>query len=310
MSNPATPVYLQPGHREVLRNLAVEAPDWYRCCELCPRRCRINRERSLAGFCRTGVDTPVSSSGAHFGEEDVLVGQRGSGTVFFSGCNLQCVFCQNCDIAMLHNRGGLTADELADVFLAIQQEGCHNLNLVTPTHVLPGILAALDRAVDRGFRLPVVYNTSGYERAEIIRRLAGVIDIWMPDLKTLDRDLARHLLSAGDYPRRMMEAVRVMQDASGDLQLDADGVACRGVLFRHLVMPGQWEDSRNVLQFIREISTRPFVNIMDQYRPCRDRDTLRRFGMDRPLSADEFSRVVRFAASIQIVSERQSKEEE
>lgn len=209
---------------------------------------------------------------------------------------------------MLHNRGGLTAAELADEFIAVQEEGCHNLNLVTPTHVLPVILAALDKAVEQGFRLPVVYNTSGYERSEIIRRLTCVVDLWLPDLKTMNSDLARHLLSAGDYPQRMMESIRVMQEDAGDLQLNSDGTARRGVIFRHLVMPGQEEDTRRVLQFIRQLAVNPYVNIMDQYRPCRDRQTLRKMGMDRLLTADEFARAIHFAESIGIQSELQSGE--
>jgi putative pyruvate formate lyase activating enzyme len=212
----------------------------------------------------------VASYGPHHGEERVLSGWAGSGTVFFSGCNLRCRFCQNRDIS--HDVAGsmLDASGLAGVFLRVEGLGCHNLNLVTPSHVVPQILAALDEAAGRGLRLPVVYNTSGYDAVETLALLDGVVDVYMPDLKTLDAGFAADTLTAADYPQAATAAITEMHRQVGDLVVDADGLAQRGLLVRHLVMPGMGADCCAVLEWLAALSADTFVNVMGQYRPSGD----------------------------------------
>jgi putative pyruvate formate lyase activating enzyme len=211
----------------------------------------------------------VASYGPHFGEEPPLVGRAGSGTVFFSGCSLGCAFCQNYDIS--HRLAGEEADSvrLAGVFLAIARMGCHNLNLVTPTHVTPQIVEALALASARGFSLPVVYNCSGYERLETLRELDGIVDIYMPDLKFLSAVSGAAYCGAPEYPAVARDALREMARQVGPLEVDARGVAVRGLLVRHLVMPGDASTTREVIDFLaEEIGPDTYLNLMEQYRPC------------------------------------------
>ncbi len=211
----------------------------------------------------------VASYGPHFGEEAPLVGSSGSGTVFFSGCSLQCVFCQNYDIS--HRLSGEVVDTsaLAGIFLAVERMGCHNLNLVTPTHVTPQIVEALGIAASRGFSLPVVYNCGGYERVEMLKELEGIVDIYMPDLKFLDPAFAARYCDAADYPEVAREAIREMARQVGPLVLDRRGIAVRGLLVRHLVMPGGASTTEEVIDFLAlEIGRDTYLNLMDQYRPC------------------------------------------
>lgn len=238
-------------------------------CDICPRMCRVNRRLGETGFCRAGEGAPVASFGPHFGEEAPLVGSRGSGTVFFSGCNLMCVFCQNFGISRFEEGIGITAERLAGIFLSIQAEGCHNLNLVTPSHVTHRIVEALSLAVPRGLSIPVVYNCGGYESVETLRELEGIVDIYMPDVKFLDRDPAALYCDAPDYPDVVRAAVREMARQVGPLTVDRRGIATRGLLVRHLVMPGGGQASRRVIDFLaEEIGKDTFLNLMDQYRPC------------------------------------------
>lgn len=243
-------------------------------CIVCPRRCRVDRLADTLGLCRTGVKAEIASYGPHFGEEAVLVGEHGSGTIFFCGCNLLCVFCQNYDISHpdhLNESGCLAVDDrrLAQVMVALQEQGCHNINLVTPSHVVPQILAALPFAIASGLTVPLVYNSSGYDSVATLSLLAGIVDIYMPDCKFWSADSARRYARAEDYPATARMALKEMQRQVGDLRINSQGLAERGLLVRHLLMPGGAAETDGILRFLaEEISVNCYVNIMDQYRPC------------------------------------------
>ncbi|MCG6895294.1 MAG: 4Fe-4S cluster-binding domain-containing protein [Desulfobacteraceae bacterium] len=263
------PLYRQPNGRERLRQSRRIAFERLRCCSLCPRDCRVNRLEGETGFCRTGERAWLSSYSPHFGEESPLVGQGGSGTLFFTHCNLRCNFCQNYDIS--HEGAGtpLTKEQLAACMMDLQQAGCHNINFVTPSHVVPQILAAVETAVERGLRLPLVFNTSAYDRPETLRLLEGIVDIYMPDFKFWDPETALATCEASDYPEVARKALVEMHRQVGDLVVGEDGIAQRGVLLRHLVMPGGVDETRHIMRFVaRQISASTYVNIMPQYRPC------------------------------------------
>src|SRR5512143_3985901 len=265
-------------------------------CDICPRLCRVDRRKGPLGVCRTGTKARVASYGPHFGEESPLVGLNGSGTVFFSFCSLLCVFCQNFGISHLGEGEEISAEELAAVFLSLQATGCHNLNLVTPTHVTPQIVEALGVAAARGFSLPVVYNCGGYERVETLRDLDGIVDIYMPDVKLLDPERAARYCAAPDYPDAVRAAVREMNRQVGPLQVDRRGIAVRGLLVRHLVMPGAASDSRRVIDFLAdEIGEDVYVNLMDQYRPCGRAAEFP--GIDRRTAAEEWREAREYALS-------------
>ena len=246
------------------------------CC-LCPRDCRVNRLEEERGVCRTGRRAMVASYMPHFGEERPLVGSGGSGTIFFSRCNLLCVFCQNHEIS--HPVAGtaegagegveVEAGQLAAMMISLQKQGCHNINFVTPSHVVPQILAALPSAIERGLAIPLVYNSSGYDATATLQLLEGVVDIYMPDFKFWDPASARRLAKAADYPDRARAALKEMHRQVGDLRLDERGVAVRGMLVRHLVMPEGLAETAEIMRFLAtELSPDTYVNVMDQYRPC------------------------------------------
>ena len=238
-------------------------------CTACPRNCRVNRLEDKFAVCRTGRYAVVSSYNAHHGEEDCLRGWRGSGTIFFSGCNLRCVFCQNFDISW-HLRGTPAPPEkLARMMLELQSDGCHNINFVTPEHVVPQIVGALPLAAERGLRLPIVYNTSAYDSMESLELLDGIVDIYMPDFKYWDSEMARKYSKAPDYPEVARRTIKEMYRQVGDLVMDERGLAKRGLLIRHLVMPGDIAGTREVMRWIaRELSPRTYVNVMAQYYPA------------------------------------------
>lgn len=228
-----------------------------------------NSARLAIGVCRTGDKAVVSSFGPHFGEEPPLVGTRGSGTIFFSNCNLRCIFCQNYDIAHLAQGQEVSDEQLGRLMLTVQRMGCHNVNLVSPTHVVPSIVAALRFAARQGLNIPLVYNTGGYDSLETVRLLDGVVDIYMPDMKYGEPEPAGEFSMAQDYPQVNFTAVKEMHRQVGDLVMDEDGVAVRGLLVRHLVLPEGAAGTEKVMRFIAEsISPNTYVNIMDQYRPC------------------------------------------
>ena len=238
-------------------------------CRLCPRECEINRLEDERGDCRTGRAAMVSSYNPHFGEEDPLVGTHGSGTIFMTNCNLNCVFCQNWDISHLSEGIEVDAITLAGIMLSLQQQGCNNIKFVTPTHVVPQILEALPHAIAGGLNVPLIYNTGGYDSVESLKLLDGIFDIYMPDFKLWDAETSRQYLNAPDYPEKAKEALKEMYRQVGDLTLNGNGIAMRGILIRHLVMPGRIAETRELMRFIaNEISPDTYVNIMDQYHPC------------------------------------------
>lgn len=237
-------------------------------CNLCPRRCGVHRLGGEAGYCGMGAEPVISSFGPHFGEESVLVGRGGSGTVFFTGCNLRCVYCQNYDISQLRNGQTISVEELAEIFLRLQAGGCININLVTPTHQIAAIVEALEKAKTNGLRRPIVYNSGGYDLPETLALLEGMIDIYMPDMKYADSEAAGRYSDAPDYPQVNRTAVKEMHRQVGDLVLE-NGIAVRGLLVRHLVLPGGLAGSEQTFDFLAEqISPHTAVNVMDQYRPC------------------------------------------
>ena len=263
------PHYLKLFHDGTLQQRIHDALALLKSCELCPRRCRVNRLENEKGVCRTGRQAMVSSSGPHFGEEAVLTGRFGSGTIFFTECNLQCVFCQNYDISHEGQGDEITAQQLADIMIGLQNNGVHNINFVSPSHVAPQILEALPLAIQKGLNIPLVYNTGGYDLVETLRLLDGAIDIYMPDYKFSQDIPALFYCKAPDYPEVIKSALREMHRQAGDLVMDEKNRAVSGLLVRHLVMPDGLAGTREAMRFIAdEISHRTYVNIMDQYRPC------------------------------------------
>jgi putative pyruvate formate lyase activating enzyme len=238
-------------------------------CRLCGRECRVNRLESAEGaVCRTGANAVVSSFNAHFGEEDPLVGQHGSGTIFFANCNLKCQFCQNYEISQLGEGREVEAKELATMMLHLQERGCHNINFVSPTHVIPQILEALVVAAENGLKVPLVHNTGGYESLEALRLLDGVVDIYMPDMKYADEEAGRKYSKVKNYPSVNRAAVKEMHRQVGDLVMDDRGVAQRGLLVRHLVLPNELAGTDLVARFLaEEVSPNTYLNVMAQYRP-------------------------------------------
>jgi len=236
-------------------------------CTLCPRQCKVLRSEGKTGFCGIGVLPKVSSVGPHFGEESVLVGKGGSGTIFFAGCSLGCIFCQNYEISHLRQGSQTTIEQLVQSMLDLQSRGCANINFVTPTHVVPAIAAAIELARKDGLTLPTVYNTGGYDLVKTLKLLEGLIDIYMPDMKYSDPDVAKELSAAADYPKVSFEAVKEMHRKVGDLQTE-NGLATRGLLVRHLILPENLAGSFKIIDFLAEkISRKTTINVMAQYRP-------------------------------------------
>ncbi len=238
-------------------------------CRVCPRHCGVNRLAGESGKCHITNQVIVSSYGPHFGEEAPLVGRHGSGTIFFTYCNLRCVFCQNYTISQLGEGSAVDRGELAGMMLSLQAKGCHNINLVSPTHVLPYILDALELAVDMGLYLPLVYNSGGYDSMETLELLDGIIDIYMPDMKYSDEKIAEQLSGVKDYPGVNKAAIKEMHRQVGDLQIEEQGVAQRGLLVRHLVLPNRLAGTEEAVRFLaQEVSVNTYLNVMAQYHPC------------------------------------------
>ena len=301
-----TPSYLTLYKSGGLETLADKLEEMLHACRLCPHHCGVDRFAGERGVCNSGSGPIVSSHTLHFGEEQPLVGSRwnvfrksdkkqrsGSGTIFFTNCNLKCMYCQNYDISHLGYGSEITCKQLAGMMLSLQQRGACNINLVTPTHMIFPIVKALLEAVPQGLRLPLVYNCGGYEDSEIIALLEGVFDIFMPDMKYSDNETAAELSGAPDYPEKSAAAVKEMFRQVGDLEMDEDGVAVRGLLIRHLVLPENLAGSYRVIDFLSGLSKDTYINIMDQYHPAfraAEHSLLRR----RP-SREEVEQVVRYA---------------
>lgn len=261
--------YLEACRSGRLRERIGAAVSLLERCRVCPHNCGVNRLVGEAGRCRTGREAIVSSYGPHFGEEAPLVGKHGSGTIFFANCNLTCLFCQNYSISQLGEGQKASAEELAGMMLALQAKGCHNVNLVSPTHVIPQILEALELAVQLGLHLPLVYNSGGYDSVQTLRMLDGIVDIYMPDMKYDDEGIARELSGIENYPEINRAAIKEMHRQVGDLEMNQDAVGQRGLLVRHLVLPHGLAGTRGVVDFLsKEISRNTYVNIMGQYHPC------------------------------------------
>lgn len=263
-------------------------------CTLCPRHCHVNRLEGEKGACRTGALPMVSSYGPHFGEERPLVGSRGSGTIFLTFCNLACLFCQNYDISQLGDGREVSLDELGAMMLSLHRQGCHNINFVTPTHQAAQILSALPYAIERGLDVPLVYNCGGYEEPATLRLLEGIFDIYMPDFKYGDSDTAQRLSGVPHYVETAETALREMHRQVGDLVVDERGIARRGLLVRHIVLPDGLAGTRRVVEFIAcELSPETYLNIMDQYHPCFR--AAEHPPLDRRIRADEFRRAIAMA---------------
>ena len=268
MDTSREPSYLALLREGRLAERVALALEELRDCRACPRDCRCNRLLDEKRACHTGRHAVVSSAFPHFGEEDCLRGWRGSGTIFFGLCNLRCVFCQNWDISQRREGRECTAFEIASLMLELQEQGCHNINFVTPEHVAPQIIEAVAVAAERGLRLPIVYNTSAYDALRSLRLLEGIVDVYMPDFKFWKPETALRLCLARDYPERAREAVLEMHRQVGPLCFDERGLARRGVLVRHLVMPGQGEEAAAIFEWLASaVSPDTYVNVMGQYRP-------------------------------------------
>ncbi len=268
-------------------------------CECCPRRCRVNRLEGQVGFCRIPAGILISHAGLHFGEEPPLSGTKGSGTVFFAGCNLRCVFCQNYQISQEFQQVPtwlLTKDELASVMLQLQDEGAHNINVVSPSHMIFQMADAIRAAKGRGLAIPVVYNSNGYDSLEALRLIRGLVDIYLPDLKYLDNELGQRFSAVNDYADVVPDVLREMLDQVGHLQLDEADIATRGLLVRHLVLPGHLDNSRKCLRFLAGLSPDTFVSIMSQYSPQYKGCDYP--GIDRTLTEDEYAEITEYALDL------------
>lgn len=288
------PSYIRLAKTGELKKRAELLKERLKDCTLCPRKCRVNRFEKPGTYCKTGSKALVSSFGPHFGEETPLVGRNGSGTIFFTHCNLRCVFCQNYDISQGGNGEEVDVQDLAKLMLALQKRGCHNINFVTPTHVVPQIVEALCIAVEEGLSVPLVYNSGGYDLVETISMLEDIFDIYMPDIKYGDSRNAIKYSSAPDYFEVARSAVKEMHRQVGDLQISDDGIAMRGLLVRHLVMPRGINGAEKVMRFLaEEISPHTYVNIMDQYRPCYKAFNYEE--LNRHITQDEFEESLEIA---------------
>lgn len=279
-----------------MKNKIEQAYQLLKSCSVCPRHCGVDRTKGEAGFCGMAEELMVSSFGPHYGEEEVLVGSFGSGTIFLTGCNLCCIFCQNYDISHLREGSKVTIDEFVNITLDLQNRGCHNINFVTPTHFTPQIMEAIYTARKKGLHLPTVYNCGGYESKRTLELLEGFIDIYMPDAKFADSNVAKELANAPDYPEIVKEALLEMHRQVGDLVCDKDGLAVRGLLIRHLVLPDRLAGTEEILDFIAtKISRDTYVNIMDQYRPMYKAQ--RKEKISRYITDSEYQEAVSMARS-------------
>jgi len=287
------PLYLELTDREFEEKIEALF-DKLKSCSICPRSCKVDRTKGQLGYCKTGFLPFVSSYGPHFGEESVLVGFNGSGTIFFTSCNLGCIFCQNYEISQLRIGDEISFEDLARIMIKLQQLGCHNINLVSPTHQIPQIVKSLKIARSMGLKIPIVYNTNAYDSVETLKILEGIIDIYMPDAKYSDNNVARELSDAPSYFEVMKEAIKEMQRQVGDLLLNGNGIAVRGLIVRHLVLPNELAGSELIFKFLSQsVSKNVFLNIMDQYRPCF-KATLHP-KLSRRITKEEFKEAVKLA---------------
>ena len=289
----------QPGYIKLyksgeLKKRVEKTVNLMKQCQICPRRCKVNRLENEKGICKVGRLPMVSSYNPHFGEESPLVGTQGSGTIFLTSCNLGCIFCQNYDISHLGEGYEISIEHFAKMMIELQNIGCHNINFVTPTHVVPQILKALPIAVEMGLKIPLVYNTGGYDIIETLMIIEGIFDIYMPDFKFTDSDIANRFCKARDYPEVATKAIKEMHRQVGDLVINNHGIAERGLIVRHLIMPNELAGTRKVMHFLaNEISKNTYVNIMDQYHPCGLAHKYPE--INRRITTEEFSNAINIA---------------
>lgn len=297
MGTSLKPNYLALLANGKLQEKVTKAKAQFRECNLCPHKCGINRIEGL-GFCRATDKVVVASYAPHFGEETVLVGEHGSGTIFFGYCNMRCVFCQNCELSFGGEGEVISNETLAAIMLKLQNRyRCHNINFVTPTHFVPNILEALLLAAEQGLRLPLVYNCGGYERLETLHLLEGVIDIYMPDFKYHFPERGQRYSGVKNYPQQVKLALKEMDRQVGGLKLDQHGIAYRGLLIRHLMLPGGLDDTMEILRFIKvELSSDCLVNLMDQYYPAHRAYQYEELA--RGLPSQEYKEALNFAKSL------------
>ncbi len=287
------PSYLELSKKE-LEKRVKKAWKLLNPCRVCPRRCGVNRQdNEKTGFCRMGVKPKVSSAHAHFGEEALLVGTGGSGTIFFSSCNLACVYCQNFEISQLRQGKEVEIKNLAQMMLSLQRQGCHNINFVSPTIWVPQILKALVIAVDKGLKLPLVYNTGGYDKTKTLKLLDGIVDIYMPDMKYSDSKIGKKYSLVDNYWRINKKAVKEMHRQVGDLVIDKNGIAQKGLLIRHLVLPGDLAGTKKIMKFLASLSKDTYINIMDQYHPTNKANQYPE--INRRILPEEFEKAIKIA---------------
>ena len=263
------PVYRKTYDEGKFPAIVQKARDMLVSCCVCPRDCGTDRTQDEKGFCESGYLPEVSSFSPHFGEESPLVGRQGSGTIFMTHCNLGCLFCQNYAISHLGEGRKIPIPKLAKIMMELQRLGCHNINFVSPTHFVPQICEALPHAIEMGLEVPLVYNTGGYDSLETLRLLDGIFDIYMPDFKYTQSEISQKYSQAADYHQMAKRAIKEMHRQVGDLEIDDQGIARRGLLVRHLVLPVGYAGTRDAMRFLaKEISQNTYVNIMDQYYPC------------------------------------------
>jgi putative pyruvate formate lyase activating enzyme len=271
--------------------------DMLKNCVLCPHQCQVNRLKGEKGYCQTLDNVIVSGSGPHFGEEDELVGYNGSGTIFFSHCNLKCVFCQNYEISYCGEGEEIDTNELADILLYLKNKGCHNINFVSPSHIVPQIVEAVFIAAKQGLDIPIVYNTGGYDLTDTLRLLEGIIDIYMPDIKFSDDELARKYIGVKDYYKIAKAAIKEMYRQVGDLKTDNRNIAYKGLLVRHLVLPQNLAGTEKIMEFIaKEISPYTYVNIMAQYYP--EHKAYNYNELSRRISDEEYRKAIKAARTV------------
>jgi putative pyruvate formate lyase activating enzyme len=290
------PSYLRLNRTGELNEIVTRLYSILESCTLCPRKCRVNRAAGEKGYCRSGIELCVSSYGPHFGEEPEITGRNGSGTIFLTNCNLLCVYCQNYEISHMGYGRQVSIDAAAEIMLSLQSVGCHNINLVTPTHYAPQLVKAISAAAQRGLKIPIFWNCGGYENVETIKLLDGIVDIYKADVKYSESGPAKKYSNTPDYFERCREAVKEMHRQVGDLKVNNQGIACRGLLVRHLVLPNNIAGSEKVMDFLDGLSKECYINIMAQYRPCGKASEYQE--IHRKITSAEYSKVVDYAKKL------------
>jgi putative pyruvate formate lyase activating enzyme len=293
MIKQSRPSYIRSYRDGALREKILKVNELNTSCILCPHQCGTDRTQSDTGKCKSGNLPVISSFSPHFGEEPPLTGNRGSGTIFFGNCNLSCIFCQNYDISQCGVGKEISHSELASIMINLQQLGCHNINFVSPSHMVNAILNALPEAIEMGLNIPLVYNSGGYDLVSTVELLDGIFDIYMPDLKYMDNNIAYELSGVDDYVEMATKSIIEMYRQVGDLEVDENGIARKGIIIRHLVMPDNIAQTNKVIDFIKELSSNTYFNLMDQYRPAYH--AMSNPKINRKLSSEEFNKAYKYA---------------